>query len=90
MEKTILTDALGSCASLKGLVAAILRTDTYIRWELVSASCEGERCRAEFVSPSGEPGLVFCLTAESGPPGFRSHISIRRPDDVDALNKLSV
>jgi hypothetical protein len=33
---------------------------------------------------------VFCLTAESGPPGFRSHISIRRPDDVDALNKLSV
>ena len=32
MEKTILTDALGSCPSLKGLVAAILRTDTYIRW----------------------------------------------------------
>ena len=30
MEKTILTDALGSCPSLKGLVAAILRTDTYI------------------------------------------------------------
>ena len=41
MEKTILTDALGSCPSLKGLVAAILRTDTYIRGELVSASCEG-------------------------------------------------
>ena len=60
MEKTILTDALGSCPSLKGLVAAILRTDTYIRWELVSASCEGESCRAEFVSPAGEPGLVFC------------------------------
>jgi hypothetical protein len=90
MKKTILTDALGSCPSLKGLVAAILRTDTYIRWELVSASCEGERCRAEFASPSGEPGLVFCLAAEVGPPGFRSHISIRRPDDVDALNKLSV
>ena len=90
MKKTILTDALGSCASLKGLVSAILRTDAYIRWKLVSASCEGESCRAEFVSPAGEPGLVFCLTAESGPPGFRSHISIRPPDDVDALNKLSV
>jgi hypothetical protein len=90
MEKTILTDALGSCPSLKGLVAAILRTDTYIRWELVSASCEGESCRAEFVSPAGEPGLVFCLAAEVGPPGLRSHISIRCPDDVDALNKLSV
>ena len=64
MEKTILTDALGSCASLKGLVAAILRTDTYIRWELVSA--------------------------ENSPSGLRSHISIRCPDDMDALNKLSV
>ena len=84
MENTILTDALGSCPSLKGLVAAILRTDTYIRWELVSASCEGERCRAEFASPSGEPGLELCLT------GLRSNISIRCPDDVDALNKLSV
>ena len=31
MKKSILTDALGSCPSLKGLVAAILRTDTYIR-----------------------------------------------------------
>lgn len=90
MKKTIFADALGSDRSLKGLVSAILRTDTYIRWKLVSASCEGGSCRAEFVSPVGEPGLVFCLTAESGPPGFRSHISIRRPDDVDALNKLSV
>lgn len=90
MKKTIFADALGSDRSLKGLVSAILRTDTYIRWKLVSASCEGESCRAEFVSPAGEPGLVFCLTAESGPPGFRSHISIRRPDDMDALNKLSV
>ena len=74
MKKSILTDALGSCPSLKGLVAAILRTDTYIRWELVSASCEGE----------------LCLTAENSPSGLRSHISIRCPDDVDALNKLSV
>ena len=90
MKKNIFADALGSDRSLKGLVSAILRTDTYIRWKLVSASCEGEICRAEFVSPAREPGLVFCLTAESGPPGFRSHISIRRPDDVDALNKLSV
>lgn len=90
MKKTVLTDALGSDRSLKGFVSAILRTDAYIRWELVSASCEGESCRAEFVSPSGEPGLVFCLSAENGPPGFRSHISIRRPDNVDALNKLSV
>ncbi len=90
MEKTILTDALGSCPSLKGLVSEVLRANTYIRWELVSASCEGESCRAEFVSPAGEPGLVFCLAAEVGPPGFRSHISIRCPDDVDALNKLSV
>lgn len=90
MKKNILAETLGSCPSLKGLVAAILRTDTYIRWELVSASCEGESCRAEFVSPAGELGLVFCLAAEVGPPGFRSHISIRRPDDVDALNKLSV
>lgn len=90
MKKTIFADALGSDRSLKGLVSAILRTDTYIRWKFVSASCEGESCRAEFVSSAGEPGLVFCLTAESGPPGFRSHISIRRPDDVDALNKLSV
>lgn len=90
MKKTILTDALGSDRSLKGLVAAILRTNTYIQWKLVSTSCEGESCRAEFVSPAGEPGLVFCLAAEVGPPGFRSHISIRRPDDVDALNKLSV
>ena len=57
MENTILTDALGSCPSLKGLVAAILRTDTYIRWELVSASCEGERCRAEFASPAGPRAL---------------------------------
>ena len=38
MEKTILTDALGSCPSLKSLVSAILRTDTYIRWKLVSAA----------------------------------------------------
>lgn len=90
MEKTILTDALGSCPSLKGLVSEVLRANTYIRWELVSASCEGESCRAEFVSPAGEPGLVFCLAAEVGPPGFCSHISIRCPDDVDALNKLSV
>lgn len=90
MEKTIFTDALGSCPSLKGLVSEVLRANTYIRWELVSASCEGESCRAEFVSPAGEPGLVFCLAAEVGPPGFRSHISIRCPDDVDALNKLSV
>lgn len=90
MEKTILTDALGSCPSLKGLVSEVLRANTYIRWELVSASCEGESCRAEFVSPAGETGLVFCLAAEVGPPGFRSHISIRCPDDVDALNKLSV
>ncbi|MFR8525684.1 MAG: hypothetical protein ACLVDP_01185 [Flavonifractor plautii] len=90
MEKTILTDAPGSCPSLKGLVSEVLRANTYIRWELVSASCEGESCRAEFVSPAGEPGLVFCLAAEVGPPGFRSHISIRCPDDVDALNKLSV
>lgn len=90
MENTILTDALGSCPSLKGLVSEVLRANTYIRWELVSASCEGESCRAEFVSPAGEPGLVFCLAAEVGPPGFRSHISIRCPDDVDALNKLSV
>lgn len=90
MKKNILAETLGSCPSLKGLVAAILRTDTYIRWELVSASCEGESCRAEFVSPAGELGLVFCLAAEVGPPGFCSHISIRRPDDVDALNKLSV
>ena len=90
MKKSILTDALGSCPSLKGLVAAILRTDTYIRWELVSASCKGERCRAEFASPSGEPGLELCLTAENSPSGLRSHISIRCPDDVDALNKLSV
>ena len=51
MKKTILTDALGSCASLKDFVSAILRTDAYIRWKLVSASCEGESCRAEFVSP---------------------------------------
>lgn len=90
MKKNILTDALGSCPSLKGLVSEVLRANTYIRWELVSASCEGESCRAEFVSPAGEPGLVFCLAAEVGPPGFRSHISIRCPDDVDALNKLSV
>ena len=90
MEKTILTDALGSCPSLKGLVSEVLRANTSIRWELVSASCEGESCRAEFVSPAGEPGLVFCLAAEVGPPGFRSNISIRCPDDVDALNKLSV
>lgn len=41
MKKNILTDALGSCASLKDFVAAILRTDAYIRWKLVSASCEG-------------------------------------------------
>lgn len=90
MRKNIFAETLGSVTSLKGLVSEVLRTNTYIRWELVSASCEGESCRAEFVSPAGEPGLVFCLTAESGPPGFRSHISIRRPDDVDALNKLSV
>ena len=37
-EKAILTDALGSDHSLKSLVAAILRTDTYIRWELVSVA----------------------------------------------------
>lgn len=90
MRKNIFAETLGSRTSLKDFVSAILRTDAYIRWKLVSASCEGEICRAEFVSPAGEPGLVFCLTAESGPPGFRSHISIRRPDDVDALNKLSV
>lgn len=53
MKKNILTDALGSCPSLKDFVSAILRTDAYIRWKLVSASCEGESCRAEFVSPAG-------------------------------------
>lgn len=90
MKKNILTDALGSCPSLKDFVSAILRTDAYIRWKLVSASCEGESCRAEFVSPAGEPGLELCLTAENSPSGLRSNISIRCPDDVDALNKLSV
>ena len=90
MKNNVLVNALGSSPSLQDFVSAILRANTYIRWELVSASCEGESCRAEFVSPSGEPGLVFRLAAENGPPGFRSHISIRRPDNVDALNKLSV
>lgn len=69
MEKTILTDALGSCPSLKGLVAAILRTDTYIRWELVSASCEGERCRAEFASPSGGRASSSASPPRTAPPG---------------------
>lgn len=90
MKKNVLAETLGSCPSLKGLVSEVLRTNTYIRWELVSASCEGESCRAEFVSPAGEPGLELCLTAENSPSGLRSNISIRCPDDVDALNKLSV
>lgn len=64
-----LEELMSSCCSseLKNCVSSVLRSDKHIKWNLLSASVDGDVCRSEFAAPVEGTDLVHRLSCEITP-----------------------